>query len=101
MISGLRYVLRNKENDLTYKLHANIMSKILTTAGIDQSSLSGKEILDAGCDIMDFKTQKRFDHVFCLGVLHHTNDPYGRFLHRAKRVCIQLTDSTALPFLNL
>ena len=66
------------------------------------------------CDIMDFKTEKKFDHIFCLGVLHHTNDPYGRFrvladlckpggtitiglynrygrfLHRAKRTWIKL-----------
>jgi len=150
--------IRN-EHDLSGKLHANIMSKILSTAGIDQSFLSGKEILDAGCgtgekscyfayygavvtaidlscsslskgkklaekfnlivdfnrcDIMDFKAQKKFDHIFCLGVLHHTNDPYGRFrklcdmckpggtitiglynrygrfLHRAKRAWIHL-----------
>jgi 2-polyprenyl-3-methyl-5-hydroxy-6-metoxy-1,4-benzoquinol methylase len=150
--------IRN-ENDLSNKLHANVMSKILATLGLEKSSLSGKEILDAGCgtgekscyfsyhgaqvtavdlscsslakgkklaetfglkvefhrcDIMDLKTQKKFDHIFCLGVLHHTNDPYerfrvlcdmckpggtitiglynryGRFLHRAKRAWIQL-----------
>jgi 2-polyprenyl-3-methyl-5-hydroxy-6-metoxy-1,4-benzoquinol methylase len=149
----------HNENDLSNKLHANVMSKILATLGLEKSSLSGKEILDAGCgtgekscyfsyhgaqvtavdlscsslakgkklaetfglkvefhrcDIMDLKTQKKFDHIFCLGVLHHTNDPYerfrvlcdmckpggtitiglynryGRFLHRAKRAWIQL-----------
>jgi 2-polyprenyl-3-methyl-5-hydroxy-6-metoxy-1,4-benzoquinol methylase len=39
----------HNKNDLSHKLHANIMSKILGTAGVDQSSLSCKEILDAGC----------------------------------------------------
>jgi 2-polyprenyl-3-methyl-5-hydroxy-6-metoxy-1,4-benzoquinol methylase len=150
--------IRN-ERDLAGKLHANIMSKILTSAGLEPLSLSDKEILDAGCgtgekscyfayhgakvtaidlscsslakgrklaekfnlevdfkrcDISDFKTQQKFDHIFCLGVLHHTNDPYGRFhalaalckpggtitiglynrygrlLHRAKRIWIKL-----------
>jgi len=66
------------------------------------------------CDISDFKTEMKFDHIFSLGVLHHTNDPYGRFrvladlckpggtitiglynrygrfLHRAKRMWIKL-----------
>jgi 2-polyprenyl-3-methyl-5-hydroxy-6-metoxy-1,4-benzoquinol methylase len=114
----------HNESDLISKLHANVMSKILASAGLDPLSLSGKEILDAGCgtgekscyfayhgakvtaidlscsslakgrkltdnfnldvdfkrcDIKDFKTRKMFDHIFCLGVLHHTSDPYGRF----------------------
>ena len=109
--------------DLAGKLHANVMSRIMVSAGLYPTSLSGKEILDAGCgtgekscyfayygakvtaidlscsslakgkklaekfglkvdfkrcDIGDFKAEK-FDHIFCLGVLHHTNDPYGRF----------------------
>jgi 2-polyprenyl-3-methyl-5-hydroxy-6-metoxy-1,4-benzoquinol methylase len=150
--------IRN-ERDLVNKLHANVMSRILGTVGLEPASVSGKDILDAGCgtgekscyfayhgakvtsidmscsslakgkklaqdfnlevdfiriDIMDFKTGKRFDHVFCMGVLHHTNDPYGRFrvladlckpggtitiglynrygrfLHRAKRMWIKL-----------
>lgn len=117
--------IRDKK-DLLTRLHANVMSKILASAGLDSSSLSGKEILDAGCgtgekscyfafyggkvtaidmscsslakgkklaekfdlkinfkrcDISDFKTEKIFDHIFCMGVLHHTNDPYGRFHH--------------------
>ncbi|MCE8422802.1 MAG: class I SAM-dependent methyltransferase, partial [Candidatus Methanoperedens sp.] len=115
--------IRN-ESDLINKLHANVMSKILTTAGLEPDSLHGKKILDAGCgtgekscyfsyygadvtsidlcnqsllaaqklaerfklkidiircDIVDFRTDKKFDHVFCLGVLHHTGDPYMRF----------------------
>lgn len=65
------------------------------------------------CDILDLRTKKRFDHIFCLGVLHHTGDPYarfrvlarhcksggtitiglyhryGRFLHRLKRLWIK------------
>jgi len=150
--------IRN-ERDLAGKLHANVMSKILSTAGLKPASLSGKDILDAGCgtgekscyfayhgakvtsldlscssiskgkklaqkfdlkvefkrcDIRDFKTEINFDHIFSLGVLHHTNDPYGRFrvladlckpggtitiglynrygrfLHRAKRMWIKL-----------
>jgi len=149
----------HNEYDLIKKLHANVMSRILSTAGLESSSLSGKDILDAGCgtgekscyfayhgakvtsldlscsslskgkklaekfaleiefkrcDIGEFKTEKMFDHIFCLGVLHHTNDPYerfcaltalckpggtitiglynlyGRFLHRAKRMWIKL-----------
>jgi len=40
--------IRN-EHDLINKLHANIMSKILATAGLEPALLSGKEILDAGC----------------------------------------------------
>lgn len=112
------------EHDLICKLHANVMEKILATAGLVPGSLSGKEVLDAGCgtgekscyfsyygasvtaidlcesslalgkklaekfnvqvdfyrcDIADLRTEKRFDHVFCLGVLHHTGDPYARF----------------------
>jgi len=115
--------IRN-EDDLAGKLHANVMSRILATAGLEQGVLSGKDILDAGCgtgekscyfayhgakvtsidmscsslskakklakdfnlginfsrcDIMDFKAEKKFDNIFCLGVLHHTGDPYGRF----------------------
>jgi 2-polyprenyl-3-methyl-5-hydroxy-6-metoxy-1,4-benzoquinol methylase len=115
--------IRN-ERDMVSKLHANVMSKILDTAGIEPHSLCGKEVLDAGCgtgekscyfsyhgadvtaldlcsaslakgqklaerfklqvefkqcDIAEFSTEKRFDHVFCLGVLHHTSDPYMRF----------------------
>lgn len=147
------------EHDLTRKLHANIMGKILTTAGLEPSSLSGKNILDAGCgtgekscyfsyygarvtaidlceaslqkgktlaekfnlpvefihgDIARFATAKTFDHIFCLGVLHHTSDPYrcfqgladlcrpggtitlglynryGRLFHRARRMWIRI-----------
>ncbi len=115
--------IRN-ERDLVSKLHANVMSKILATAGLEPASLWGKEVLDAGCgtgekscyfsyygakvtaidlcnaslakgkklaekfklqvefkqcDIAEFRTEKRFDHVFCLGVLHHIRDPYMRF----------------------
>ncbi len=115
--------IRN-ERDLISKLHANVMSKILATTGLVPASLSGKEVLDAGCgtgeksgyfsyygasvtaldlcsaslvkgeklaekfklqaefiqcDIANFETDKRFDHIFCLGVLHHTSDPYMRF----------------------
>lgn len=115
--------IRN-ERDLVSKLHANVMSKILATAELEPASLSGKEVLDAGCgtgekscyfsyhgadvtaldlcnsslakgkkladkfnlevefyrcDIAEFTTEKRFDHIFCLGVLHHTGDPYSRF----------------------
>jgi len=32
------------------------------------------------CDIAEFKTGKKFDHVFCLGALHHTESPYRNFL---------------------
>ncbi len=124
------------ERDLVNKLHANVMSKILSTAGLEPRSLCGKEVLDlssssleAGrrlaekfklkvdfnkCDIAEFKTEKKFDHIFCLGVLHHTSGPYmrfrvlaglckpggtitvglynryGRFIHRARRLWIKL-----------
>ena len=150
--------IRN-ERDLVSKLHANVMSKILATAGLEPASLFGKEVLDAGCgtgekscyfsyygadvtaldlcsaslskgkklaekfklhiefnqcDIAEFATEKSFDHIFCLGVLHHTGDPYmrfralaglckpggtvtiglynryGRFAHRARRLWITL-----------
>ncbi len=112
------------ERDLISKLHANVMSKILATAGLEPEALRGKDILDAGCgtgekacyfsyygahviaidlcesslqkarqlaekfnlavefkrcDIADFRTDRKFDHIFCLGVLHHTSDPYMRF----------------------
>src|SRR3989337_2441842 len=40
--------IRN-ERDLVNKLHANVMAKILATAGLTPSGLSGKDILDAGC----------------------------------------------------
>ncbi len=117
------------ERDLVSKLHANVMSKILATAGLNTGSLAGKYILDAGCgtgekasyfsyhgarvtafdlcraslekarelaakfnlevelshcDIAEFKTAKMFDHVFCLGALHHTKYPYNNFLALAK-----------------
>ena len=120
--------IRN-ERDLVNKLHANVMAKILATAGLTPSGLSGKDILDAGCgtgekasyfsyhganvtafdlckaslekaraladkfnlkvdfslcDIAMFRTQKRFDHVFCLGALHHTKYPYNNFLELEK-----------------
>ena len=119
------------ERDLANKLHANVMSKILATAGLEPGALSGKEVLDAGCgtgekacyfayhgarttaidlckaslqkakdlagkfnlrvefdrcDIAEFRTEKRFDHVFCLGALHHTEKPYKNFLALA-RLC--------------
>lgn len=32
------------------------------------------------CDIAEFEAEKRFDHVFCLGALHHTEKPYRNFL---------------------
>ncbi|VVB93685.1 Ubiquinone biosynthesis O-methyltransferase [uncultured archaeon] len=112
------------ERDLVKKLHANVMSRILATAGLEPGSLSGKEILDAGCgtgekacyfsyygacvtafdlcraslgkaqelagkfnlkvefshcDIAEFRPGKKFDHVFCLGALHHTKNPYTNF----------------------
>ncbi len=115
--------IRN-ERDLISKLHANVMSKILNSAGLEPALLSGKEILDAGCgtgekasyfsyhgarvtaidtcraslgkaqelaekfrlkvdfslcDIAEFRTENRFDHVFCLGALHHTKYPYTNF----------------------
>jgi 2-polyprenyl-3-methyl-5-hydroxy-6-metoxy-1,4-benzoquinol methylase len=115
----------HNERDLVKKLHANVMSKILATAGLTPGILSGKDILDAGCgtgekavyfsyhgarvtafdlcraslrtareladkfklhvdfshcDIAEFETEKRFDHVFCLGALHHTKYPYKNFL---------------------
>ncbi len=114
----------HSERDLVSKLHANVMSKILATAGLKPESLSGKEILDAGCgtgekacyfsyygahvtaidlctaslqkakklawkfslkvdfnhcDMAEFRIEKRFDHVFCLGALHHTEIPYRNF----------------------
>jgi SAM-dependent methyltransferase len=117
------------EHDLVSKLHANVMSKILATAGLEPGMLSGKEVLDAGCgtgekacyfsyygaevtaidlckaslqkarelaekfklhvnfrhcDIAEFVTEKGFDHVFCLGALHHTEKPYRNFLALAK-----------------
>ncbi|VVB92095.1 Ubiquinone biosynthesis O-methyltransferase [uncultured archaeon] len=150
--------IRN-ERDLVSKLHANVMSKILSTAELESLSLCGKEVLDAGCgtgekscyfsyygasvtaldlsssslaagrrlaekfklkvdfnryDIAEFITEKKFDHIFCLGVLHHTSDPYmrfrvlaglckpggtitlglynryGRFIHRVRRKWIRL-----------
>ncbi|MCZ7356586.1 MAG: methyltransferase domain-containing protein [Candidatus Methanoperedens sp.] len=31
------------------------------------------------CDLAEFRTEKRFDHVFCLGALHHTKNPYDNF----------------------
>lgn len=113
------------ESDLVNRLHANIMRKILSTAELTASGLSGKEVLDAGCgtgekaayfsyhgagvtafdlcrtslekakelaekfnlrvdfslcDIAEFRTEKRFDHIFCLGALHHTEKPYYNFL---------------------
>ena len=113
------------EHDLVSKLHANVMEKILATAGLQPEMLPGKEILDAGCgtgekacyfsyhgagvtaidlckaslhkarelaekfnlqvafnhcDIAEFEAEKRFDHVFCLGALHHTENPYRNFL---------------------
>ncbi len=113
------------EHDLASKLHANVMSKILATAGLQPEMLSGKKILDAGCgtgekacyfsyhgasvtaidlckaslqkakqlaekfnlqvafnncDIAEFEAEKRFDHLFCLGALHHTENPYRNFL---------------------
>ncbi len=119
--------IRN-EHDLVSKLHANVMSKILATAGLTPGMLSGKEILDAGCgtgekacyfsyygasvtaidlceaslkkakelaekfdlevdfdkcDIAEFEG-KEFDHVFCLGALHHTKLPYKNFEALAK-----------------
>jgi len=37
------------ERDLVHKLHANVMGKILGTAGLTTAELSGKDILDAGC----------------------------------------------------
>ena len=147
------------ERDLVKRLHANVMSKILATARLEPGSLSGKEVLDAGCgtgekacyfsyygadvtaidlcesslrkgrelaekfglkinfincDIAKFKPGKGFDHVFCLGVLHHNREPYmlfraltglcnpggtltlglynryGRFTHRTRRMWIRL-----------
>jgi SAM-dependent methyltransferase len=150
--------IRN-EHDLVSKLHVNVMSKILSTAGLEPNSLCGKDVLDAGCgtgekscyfsyyganvtaldlsssslaagrrlaekfklnvdfnrcDIAEFKTEKKFDNIFCLGVLHHTSDPYmrfhvlaglckpggtitvglynryGRFIHRGRRLWIKL-----------
>jgi 2-polyprenyl-3-methyl-5-hydroxy-6-metoxy-1,4-benzoquinol methylase len=117
------------ERDLVNKLHANVMGKILSTAKLTTSGLSGKEVLDAGCgtgekaayfsyygacvtafdpckaslekareladkfslqveisrcDIAEFRTEKRFDHVFCLGALHHTERPYDNFLALSK-----------------
>jgi len=119
------YLPIRTERDLARKLHANIMSKILATAGLEPVSLLGKEVLDAGCgtgeksayfsyhgahvtaidlckaslqrakelagkfnlqvefhhcDIAEFQAEKRFDHVFCLGALHHTEKPYKNFL---------------------
>jgi SAM-dependent methyltransferase len=113
------------ERDLVNKLHANVMGKILATAGLTPGALAGKDILDAGCgtgekaayfsyhranvtafdlcraslkkarelalrfnlhvkfhhcDIIEFRSEKRFDHVFCLGALHHTKYPYNNFL---------------------
>ncbi len=150
--------IRN-ERDLVGKLHANVMSKILSTAGLEPQSLYGKEVLDAGCgtgekscyfsyygaevtaidrcspsltkgkelaekfrlqvsfmqcDIAELETEKNYDHIFCLGVLHHSSNPYrlfqmlaslckpggivtiglynryGRFAHRARRMWIAL-----------
>jgi len=138
--------------DLRGSLHANVMRRILATAGSPE--LSGKRVLDAGCgtgekscyfsafgadatgidlcsaslakgrelakglglkvnfekkDILKMDYGTEFDHVFCLGVLHHTEDPdlgfekianackkggtvtvglynlFGRFQHRVKR----------------
>jgi 2-polyprenyl-3-methyl-5-hydroxy-6-metoxy-1,4-benzoquinol methylase len=122
--------IRN-ERDLIGKLHANVMSKILATAGLEPQSLCGEKVLDAGCgtgekscyfsyygaevtaidlcssslakaetlaekfklqvrfvqcDIAEFETEKRYDHIFCLGVLHHSSNPYRRF-HALASLC--------------
>ncbi|KCZ73430.1 hypothetical protein ANME2D_00496 [Candidatus Methanoperedens nitroreducens] len=66
------------EHDLIIKLHANVMSKILATAELVPESLSGKEILDAGCGTGEKSCYFSY-YVFCLGVLHHTSGPYLRF----------------------
>lgn len=36
------------------------------------------------CDMAEFRTEKHFDHVFCLGALHHTEKPYDNFLSLSK-----------------
>ncbi len=117
------------ERDLVGRLHANVMGKILATAGLKAGDLAGKEILDAGCgtgeksayfsyhgahvtafdlcrasleraralshlfnlkvdfsccDMAEYITVKRFDHIFCLGALHHTERPYDNFLALSK-----------------
>ncbi len=66
------------------------------------------------CDIAELDTEERYDHIFCLGVLHHSSNPYrlfrmiaslckpggtvtiglynqyGRFAHRVRRMWIAL-----------
>lgn len=88
--------IRN-ERDLVSKLHANVMSKILATAGLEPFSIRGKDVLDAGCgtgekscyfsyygakvtaiDLCSSSLAKG-KKLACLGVLHHTRDPYMRF----------------------
>ncbi len=148
-----------ERTDLLEKMHANVMRRILSTAGLEAGDLKGKSVLDAGCgtgekacyfshhgasvtafdlcgsslgkarllaekfglvvdfkrqDILEFSPEERYDHVFSLGVLHHTPEPekgfgniasacksggtvtiglynrYGRFFHRARRLWIGL-----------
>ena len=62
---------------------ANVTAIDLCTSSI----ITGKKLAEKfnlkvdfnRCDIADFRAEKKFDHIFCLGVLHHTGDPYMRF----------------------
>ena len=67
-----------------YSYHgANVSAIDLSNASLK----TGQELADKfnlsvdfqRCDIADFNPAQQFDHIFCLGVLHHTSDPYMRF----------------------
>ncbi|PKL53617.1 MAG: hypothetical protein CVV36_06150 [Candidatus Methanoperedenaceae archaeon HGW-Methanoperedenaceae-1] len=67
-----------------YSYHgANVSAIDLSSASL----LRARELADKfnlavdfkQCDIADFTPFNQFDHIFCLGVLHHTSDPYTRF----------------------
>ncbi|MCK4796884.1 MAG: class I SAM-dependent methyltransferase, partial [Spirochaetes bacterium] len=67
-----------------YSYHgANVSAIDLSNASLKKGQeLSDKFNLSVDfnrCDIADFNPTHRFDHIFCLGVLHHTSDPYMRF----------------------
>ena len=67
-----------------YSYHgANVSAIDLSNASLKKGQeLAGKFNLSVDfnrCDIADFNPTHQFDHIFCLGVLHHTSDPYMRF----------------------
>ncbi|MBI5159692.1 methyltransferase domain-containing protein [Candidatus Micrarchaeota archaeon] len=79
------------EKALYFALHgAKVKAFDFSSASIERAKANAKKFklkIDFECaDFEEWNEEKKFDHVFCLGVLHHTEKPREYFSKLCRRV---------------